>query len=113
MRDLLEGLPLDDSGDGGGQRGIGIAGPSSSVASQQRSSGSGSAATEGPSAVAGAAKPMFEVHVGDPHKVGDLTTAHTVYNVRTKVGPTPLALPPFFSLLFFSFLVPVANQERV
>ena len=34
-------------------------------------------------------KPMFEVSVGDPHKVGDLTSAHTVYQVRTKVIEVP------------------------
>lgn len=33
-----------------------------------------------------AAKPTFEIHVGDPHKVGDLTSSHIVYQVRTKVG---------------------------
>ncbi|KHJ32360.1 putative sorting nexin 3 [Erysiphe necator] len=31
-----------------------------------------------------AAKPSFEISVGDPHKVGDLTSSHTVYQVRTK-----------------------------
>ena len=33
-----------------------------------------------------AAKPHFEITVGDPHKVGDLTSSHIVYQVRTKVG---------------------------
>lgn len=32
-----------------------------------------------------AAKPSFDITVGDPHKVGDLTSSHTVYQVRTKV----------------------------
>jgi hypothetical protein len=32
-----------------------------------------------------AAKPSFHIIVGDPHKVGDLTTAHTEYQVTTKV----------------------------
>lgn len=32
-----------------------------------------------------AAKPMFQITVGDPHKVGDLTSSHIVYAVRTKV----------------------------
>ena len=32
-----------------------------------------------------AAKPNFEITVGDPHKVGDLTSSHIVYQVRTKV----------------------------
>jgi sorting nexin-1/2 len=32
-----------------------------------------------------AAKPTFNITVGDPHKVGDITSSHTVYQVRTKV----------------------------
>lgn len=32
-----------------------------------------------------AAKPVFNITVGDPHKVGDLTSSHIVYQVRTKV----------------------------
>lgn len=32
-----------------------------------------------------AAKPSFYISVGDPHKVGDLTSSHIVYSVRTKV----------------------------
>ncbi|KAF2430273.1 Vps5-domain-containing protein [Tothia fuscella] len=31
-----------------------------------------------------AAKPSFQIQVGDPHKVGDLTSAHTEYSVYTK-----------------------------
>lgn len=31
-----------------------------------------------------AAKPIFQISVGDPHKVGDLTSSHIVYSVRTK-----------------------------
>ena len=33
-----------------------------------------------------AAKPSFDISVGDPHKVGDLTSSHIVYQVRTKVS---------------------------
>lgn len=33
-----------------------------------------------------AARPTFHISVGDPHKVGDLTSSHTVFQVRTKVG---------------------------
>jgi sorting nexin-1/2 len=33
-----------------------------------------------------AAKPTFEITVGDPHKVGDLTSSHIVYQVRTKTS---------------------------
>jgi sorting nexin-1/2 len=32
-----------------------------------------------------AAKPSFHISVGDPAKVGDLTSSHIVYAVRTKV----------------------------
>lgn len=33
-----------------------------------------------------AAKPSFNITVGDPSKVGDLTSSHIVYSVRTRVG---------------------------
>ena len=33
-----------------------------------------------------AAKPSFNITVGDPHKVGDLTSSHIVYQVRTQVS---------------------------
>ena len=32
-----------------------------------------------------AANPTFHITVGDPHKVGDLTSSHIVYQVRTQV----------------------------
>lgn len=35
-----------------------------------------------------AAKPNFIITVGDPHKVGDLTSSHIVYSVRTRVCPS-------------------------
>ena len=33
-----------------------------------------------------AAKPTFHISVGDPVKIGDLTSSHIVYSVRTRVG---------------------------
>jgi len=33
-----------------------------------------------------AVMPSFSITVGDPHKVGDLTSSHIVYQVRTKVS---------------------------
>ena len=39
-----------------------------------------------------AAKPTFEISVGDPHKVGDLTSSHIVYLVKTKVIEAASAL---------------------
>ena len=32
-----------------------------------------------------AARPSFDITVGDPHKVGNPTSSHIVYQVRTKV----------------------------
>lgn len=48
---------------------------------------SGGARGMGPPSVSieQAAKPNFNITVGDPHKVGDLTSSHIVYSVRTKV----------------------------
>lgn len=42
-----------------------------------------------------AAKPTFEITVGDPHKVGDLTSSHIVYQVRTKVLELPSLQGPY------------------
>jgi sorting nexin-1/2 len=33
-----------------------------------------------------AAKPTFQITVGDPQKIGDLTSSHIVYSVRTRVS---------------------------
>jgi sorting nexin-1/2 len=43
-------------------------------------------ATQPSVSIVEAAKPFFHVTVGDPHKVGDLTSAHTEYQVYTKVA---------------------------
>lgn len=37
-----------------------------------------------------ASRPSFDITVGDPNKVGDLTSSHIVYQVRTKVWVNPL-----------------------
>ncbi|KAK5003942.1 hypothetical protein LTR28_009556, partial [Elasticomyces elasticus] len=42
-----------------------------------------------------AAKPSFEITVGDPHKVGDLTSSHTVYQVRTRTTSKAYASQTF------------------
>ncbi|TID20797.1 vacuolar protein sorting-associated protein-like protein vps5 [Venturia nashicola] len=42
-----------------------------------------------------AAKPTFHIVVGDPHKVGDLTSAHTEYNVDTKTTSKAYRTPEF------------------
>ncbi|MCJ1353462.1 MAG: Vacuolar protein sorting-associated protein 5 [Icmadophila ericetorum] len=42
-----------------------------------------------------AAKPTFDIAVGDPHKVGDLTSSHIVYQVRTKTTSKAYKQPEF------------------
>ncbi|KAJ5638003.1 hypothetical protein N7490_007882 [Penicillium lividum] len=42
-----------------------------------------------------AAKPTFEISVGDPHKVGDLTSSHIVYQIRTKTTSKAYRQPEF------------------
>ncbi|RDW71184.1 hypothetical protein BP6252_07747 [Coleophoma cylindrospora] len=42
-----------------------------------------------------AAKPTFDISVGDPHKVGDLTSSHIVYAVRTKTSSKAYRQPEF------------------
>jgi sorting nexin-1/2 len=41
-------------------------------------------ATQPSVSVEQASKPSFQISVGDPHKVGDLTSSHIVYSVRTR-----------------------------
>jgi sorting nexin-1/2 len=42
-----------------------------------------------------AAKPSFAIYVGDPHKVGDLTSSHTEYSVTTKTTSKGYRTPEF------------------
>ncbi|KAJ5971956.1 uncharacterized protein N7479_001874 [Penicillium vulpinum] len=42
-----------------------------------------------------AAKPSFQIYVGDPHKVGDLTSSHIVYQVSTKTTSKAYRQPEF------------------
>jgi sorting nexin-1/2 len=42
-----------------------------------------------------AAKPVFHITVGDPHKVGDLTSSHIVYSVRTETTSKAYKQPEF------------------
>lgn len=56
-----------------------------------------------------AAKPKFEITVGDPHKVGDLTSSHIVYQVRTKVGYTCLRALPLSNIMVDSLTFEYAD----
>lgn len=52
-----------------------------------------------------ASKPSFQITVGDPHKVGDLTSSHIVYSVRTRVRcPSFSLFIPFFFFFLASYL---------
>lgn len=42
-----------------------------------------------------AARPSFDITVGDPHKVGDLTSSHIVYQVGTKTSSKAYKQPEF------------------
>ncbi|KAI1342187.1 vacuolar sorting protein [Xylariaceae sp. FL0016] len=46
-------------------------------------------------AIEQAAKPSFHISVGDPHKVGDLTSSHIVYSVRTQTTSKGYKQPEF------------------
>lgn len=77
----------------------------SSINSRQRYAAAGHPSTGGtenarrqtqPSlSVEQAARPSFDVTVGDPHKVGDLTSSHIVYQVRTKVWSRECSSSPW------------------
>ncbi|KAF2837831.1 Vps5-domain-containing protein [Patellaria atrata CBS 101060] len=79
LRGLMESASLDD--DEEAERSMGpripppVQPPSNDVPKRQ---------TQPSMSVEQAAKPTFQVTVGDPHKVGDLTSSHTVYQVTTK-----------------------------
>ncbi len=42
-----------------------------------------------------AANPTFYITVGDPHRIGDITSAHTVYKVSTKTTSRAFKTPEF------------------
>lgn len=55
-----------------------------------------------------AARPTFNIAVGDPHKVGDLTSSHTEYNVTTRV----CQIGPSIMLRIASLTMDVLRQLR-
>lgn len=75
---------IDDEEDAEGQRGprapppVDAARPSGMRSSNQPSM-----------SVEQASKPSFHISVGDPVKIGDLTSSHIVYSVRTRVSIIP------------------------
>lgn len=81
-------LSLDDHADRPDSAGPNTADPSAD--SGRRSSHALSTAPD-------SAKASFRITVGDPHKVGDLATSHTEYQIRTVVCS-------FFCVVFFRIL---------
>jgi sorting nexin-1/2 len=85
LRTLMGSVNLDDEDEGhehGGPRVPPPVQPPSGEAPQRQVQPSMS--------VVEASKPSFYINVGDPHKVGDLTGAHTEYSVYTKVIAEPI-----------------------
>lgn len=83
LRGMMESVNLEDEEEGSRSTGPRVPPPvePAMAGGLQRS-------TPSSVSVEQAAKPTFEITVGDPHKVGDLTSSHTVYQVRTKVSDT-------------------------
>ena len=48
-----------------------------------------------------ASRPTFDITVGDPTKIGDLTSSHIVYQVRTKVHVNAPTICGFVSVHYF------------
>lgn len=82
-RGVVDPHRVDDENDGDDRLGSsgGRAPPPVQVATPVQGRGAGPPSVS----VEQAAKPSFSITVGDPHKVGDLTSSHIVYAVRTKV----------------------------
>jgi sorting nexin-1/2 len=80
----MASVNLNDDDEEGGQRGPRIPPP---VQPPQDNAPPAFRQTQPSVSIVEAAKPSFSIQVGDPHKVGDLTSAHTEYHVYTKVLP--------------------------
>ena len=88
VRSLMDSVNLDDEGEANVAPGPRVPPP------VQPPSGSAPPRQTQPSvAVEQAAKPSFHIAVGDPHKVGDLTSSHTEYSVMTKVRCSRVVAP--------------------
>lgn len=77
---------IDDDDDEVGRRGVGPRAPPPVEAARPTGVRS---ATQPSVSVEQAAKPAFNISVGDPVKIGDLTSSHIVYSVRTKASNFP------------------------
>lgn len=90
-KSMMDSVDLDDEGT-----------PNSSRTRFSRQGQSSPGAVDGPRrqtqpsvSIEQAARPSFDITVGDPHKVGDLTSSHIVYQVRTKTSSKAYKQPEF------------------
>lgn len=90
LRGLMDSVNLDDDDDEARAQGPRIPPPvqAPTNAAPQRQ-------TQPSVSVEQAAKPSFSIYVGDPHKVGDLTSSHTEYSVTTKTTSKGYRNPEF------------------
>lgn len=91
-RDLMESVNLEDEDEDDGLMGRKPRQPPPVPATPTRET---SRAIPPSVPVELAAKPTFDIQVGDPHKVGDLTSAHIVYQVSTKTSSKAYKVPEF------------------
>jgi sorting nexin-1/2 len=91
LRNMMDSVNLDDDDDdvrsSGPRVPPPVQAPSAAAAPQRQAQPSVS--------VEQAAKPTFHISVGDPHKVGDLTSSHTEYSVTTKTTSKGYRNPEF------------------
>jgi sorting nexin-1/2 len=85
IRSMMDSVNLDDDDEE-----VAISGPRIPPPVQPANSSAQQRQVQPSVSVEQAAKPSFHILVGDPHKVGDLTSSHTEYTVTTKVGPLRL-----------------------
>ncbi|OJD32024.1 sorting nexin 3 [Diplodia corticola] len=90
IRGMMESVNLDDSLESPTMAGARVPPP------VQPPNNNGPPRQKQPSvSVEQAAKPTFHITVGDPHKVGDLTSSHTEYQVRTVTTSKAYRNPEF------------------
>ncbi|KAF2799220.1 Vps5-domain-containing protein [Melanomma pulvis-pyrius CBS 109.77] len=89
LRGMMDSVNLDDDEDDA------PAGPRVPPPVQPPSNAGPQRQTQPSVSVEQAAKPSFHIYVGDPHKVGDLTSSHTEYSVSTKTTSKGYRNPEF------------------
>ncbi|KAF1947255.1 beta-xylosidase [Clathrospora elynae] len=93
LRGMMDSVNLDDNDDDDGQPPP--QGPRIPPPVQAPTSTAPPRQTQPSVSVEQAAKPSFSIIVGDPHKVGDLTSSHTEYSVTTKTTSKGYRNPEF------------------